>query len=91
MNTLIGLGAIFVLVALAVGAYLLPTVIAIVRHAPDLAAVVLINIMLGWCVFGWVVAMVLAVRRAVPGIQIIGQLNANLPSRQANAGRSERY
>jgi hypothetical protein len=91
MNTLIGLTVVTVLIGAGVVAYLLPTLVAVLRHAPDLAAVIVINILLGWCVFGWVVALVLAVRRTAPGVQVIGQVNANLPVRPTDTARGERY
>jgi hypothetical protein len=79
MNTLIALAVIAVLITLAAAAYLLPTLIAWLRHAPDLAAVAVINILLGWTAAGWIVALVLAVRRAIPTIQVIGQVNGHVP------------
>lgn len=83
MNTLIGLTVITTLIT----AYMLPTLVAVVRHAPDLAAVTVINILLGWSVFGWVLAMALAVRRAAPSIQVIGQVNGNIPIRPVRSTR----
>jgi hypothetical protein len=38
------------MIAVAVAAYLLPTVVAWLRHAPDIAAVMIINLTLGWTV-----------------------------------------
>jgi len=52
MDTLIGLTVVTMLVVAGVAAYLLPTLVAVLRHAPDLAAVIVINILLGWCVLG---------------------------------------
>jgi hypothetical protein len=43
------------------------------------AAVTVINVLLGWTAAGWLVALILAVRRAAPGIQVIGQVNGQLP------------
>jgi Superinfection immunity protein len=79
MNALIGLAMITVLITLATNAYLLPALIAWLRHAPDLAAVAVINILLGWTAAGWIIALVLAVRRAAPAIQVIGQVNGHVP------------
>jgi hypothetical protein len=80
MNALIGLAVITLLISVGVVAYRLPTLVAVVRHAPDLAAVVIINVLLGWCVFGWVLAMVLAVRLAAQSMQLIGQVDGNVPT-----------
>jgi Superinfection immunity protein len=85
MNTLIGLTVVTMLIGVGIVAYLLPTLVAVLRHTPDLAAVIVINILLGWCVLGWVLAMVLAVRRAAPSIQVIGQVNGNAPIRRLAA------
>jgi hypothetical protein len=56
------------------GLYLLPLIIAAARRAPDLAAVALLDILLGWTFAGWVVALVLALRPDQPaaaGVQVI--------------------
>jgi len=89
MDTLIGLTVVTMLVVAGVAAYLLPTLVAVLRHAPDLAAVIVINILLGWCVLGWVLAMVLAMRRAAPSIQVIGQVNGNVPVWPVETKRGE--
>src|SRR5271163_4831672 len=44
--------------------YVVPLTVAIVRRAPDLAAVVVINVVLGWTVIGWFFALSLALRSA---------------------------
>jgi hypothetical protein len=46
------------LIGLAI--YFLPTIIAVVRKKSNLLLIVLLNILLGWTVVGWVVALVLA-------------------------------
>ena len=46
----------FALVGLAL--YFLPTIIAAARHAKNLVAILLVNILLGWTGLGWVVALV---------------------------------
>jgi hypothetical protein len=47
--------------------YFLPVLIARARRVPDLAVVAVINVLLGWTFFGWVVALALAVRDHRPG------------------------
>jgi Superinfection immunity protein/Protein of unknown function (DUF2510) len=42
--------------------YFLPSIVAVARHAPDLGAVIVINLFLGWSLIGWVVAFALALR-----------------------------
>ena len=40
--------------------YLIPTAIAVIKHRANTAAIVLINILAGWTLVGWVVALVLS-------------------------------
>jgi hypothetical protein len=79
MNTLIALTVITILISVATVAYFLPTLIAWLRHAPDFTTVMILNLLLGWTAVGWIVALILAVRCAVPVIQVIGQVNGQLP------------
>jgi hypothetical protein len=53
----------FLLAVVLVGAalYFLPTVIAAVRNAKHLGAVIVVNVFLGWTFIGWVVALAIAV------------------------------
>lgn len=74
--------SVFVFCALAGGAlgvYLLPVLIGWARRAPDLGAIVVINILLGWTFAGWVVALALAFRNTSPGSPMV-QVVQNLPS-----------
>src|SRR5215471_701511 len=60
--------------ACALALYLLPVLVGAARHVPDLAAVAVINIFLGWTLAGWVIALALAlrsVRPAVPLVQVV--------------------
>ncbi len=43
-------------------AYVLPSAIAEFRHVRDSNSVLVINLLLGWTVVGWVVALAMAVR-----------------------------
>ena len=58
-----GLGAlgIFLFIVVAViglALYFLPTIIAVARKHPNLVAIVLIDVLLGWTFIGWVGALV---------------------------------
>jgi len=46
--------------------YFPPSILALARNTRDTAAIVLLNIFLGWTVIGWVVALVWAVKTDVP-------------------------
>ena len=77
MQALISLWMIGMLIVVSLSAYMLPTLIAWLRHAPDIAAVTLLNLILGWTLIGWIAALVLALRRPPsPVVQVISQLNA---------------
>ncbi len=42
--------------------YLSPSLTAIARRAPDTASVIVINVLAGWLVIGWIIAMAMALR-----------------------------
>jgi hypothetical protein len=46
--------------------YFLPSIVALARNKRDTAAILLLNLFLGWTVIGWVVALVWAVKTDVP-------------------------
>src|SRR4051812_36607559 len=61
-------------VAAVITLYLLPSLVAAVRGAPDLGSIVAVNVLLGWSLIGWVLALALALRdrpdRAVVGASV---------------------
>ncbi|QHJ01708.1 superinfection immunity protein [Xylophilus rhododendri] len=59
--------------------YLLPTYEAAKRRHPSLVPIALVDILLGWTVIGWVVAMVWAVRRAEVAVEAVGGGEENDP------------
>jgi Superinfection immunity protein len=42
--------------------YFLPSIIALARSKRDLLSIFLLNLLLGWSVIGWVIALVWAVK-----------------------------
>jgi Superinfection immunity protein len=52
--------------ALIVGLYLLPTIVAARRHVSNVGSIAVINVLLGWLFVGWVVALALAARSVPP-------------------------
>jgi len=46
--------------------YFLPSIVALARSKRDTAAIVLLNIFLGWTVIGWVIALVWAAKTDAP-------------------------
>ena len=56
------MGGVIVLLLLLVG-YFLPFIIALARKHVDSTAIFVLNLFLGWTFFGWVVALVWAVKK----------------------------
>jgi hypothetical protein len=52
-------GAVAVL-ATTVGLYMLPWIVALMRHKRNSAAIFMCNLFLGWTMIGWVVSLVWA-------------------------------
>jgi Superinfection immunity protein len=46
--------------------YLVPLVVGWVRRAPGLGAIAVIDILLGWTLIGWLIALAMALRPARP-------------------------
>lgn len=46
--------------------YFLPTIIAMARSKRDSMSIFLLNLLLGWSVIGWVVALIWAVKTDIP-------------------------
>jgi len=57
----------FVVIALVVTIYFLPSIVAVGRHVPNTGSVFVINAFLGWTLIGWVVALAMAARSVPPG------------------------
>jgi hypothetical protein len=51
---------VFVIVLVVVAFYLLPALVASYRKHPNTNAITVLNLLLGWSLFGWVVALVWA-------------------------------
>lgn len=60
-----GIGSIILilfLIALGLAAYLAPGIVASVRHVPNQGSVWAINVLFGWSLLGWGIAMAMACR-----------------------------
>jgi hypothetical protein len=55
-----------VVAALLTAGYLLPWAIAVLRDLHTHVSVLLVNLLLGWTVIGWIVALVMSLRRLRP-------------------------
>lgn len=56
-----------VLTAIAVTLYLLPVLVGWARRFPDIGSVAVINVLLGWTLVAWAVALALALRSVNTG------------------------
>ncbi|MGI9565314.1 superinfection immunity protein [Pseudomonas fulva] len=48
----------FVTLALMVGLYFLPTIVAAIRHHQNRVSIMLLNLLLGWTGLGWLAALI---------------------------------
>jgi len=55
-----GLFYLFVLIAISLAFYFLPTIVALVRHHGNTLAIFVANLLTGWTFVGWVIALVWA-------------------------------
>ncbi|MFC1916194.1 superinfection immunity protein [Chloroflexota bacterium] len=47
-----------IIIVIGAALYFLPTIIGAVRHKRNLAAIFLLNLLLGWTVIGWIIALI---------------------------------
>lgn len=64
--------------AASVTLYLLPILVGWARRVPDIGAIAVIDILLGWTLVGWVMALAMALRSASPAGPLV-QVVQNLP------------
>jgi Superinfection immunity protein len=72
--------------------YLLPVIVGVARRVPDIGAVAVVNIALGWTLVGWVAALAMATRSApppaAPAVQVFQSFSP--PARGPDAGWAPR-
>lgn len=54
------------LIPLAIALYLLPSIVAGLRHHPQLTPIIAANLLFGWTGFGWAACLVYALWRHEP-------------------------
>ena len=89
IRSFIGLVVLTGITGTLIGLYLLPVLVAWLRHVPDIMAIAVINVLLGWTLLGWVIALALALRSvipAVPAVQLFQQLPPPYPPQAGPAG-----
>lgn len=89
--SLLAVMVIFVMITGSAALYLLPLLIGLVRRLPDIGSLAAINILLGWTLAGWAVALAMALRSAhaaAPTVQVVQNFPAPppWPGQLANAG-----
>jgi LPS O-antigen subunit length determinant protein (WzzB/FepE family) len=62
VQTIFAIAALFLVLYL----YFLPTITAIKRNSPHKAAVIILNVLFGFTLFGWIIALVLASKQPQP-------------------------
>lgn len=65
VKMVLGIVLLGTLALLGVALWLMPIVIAVMRKHPNLAAIVVIDLLLGWLFVGWVVALAMALTSPV--------------------------
>jgi hypothetical protein len=77
-GTAIGVGLLILMMIGLIG-YVIPTIIALARRHPKKGPIILVNLLLGWSVVGWIVALVWAFSSNQPPQTIVVQVSAALP------------
>ena len=80
ISSLITVTVLAGMVMASAACYLLPVLIGSARRVPDIGAVAVINILLGWTLAGWVVALAMALRPAGPGTPVVQVVQNLQPS-----------
>src|SRR5262245_1181248 len=75
-----GSGGVLLIVLLAL--YFVPTIVAVSRKVPNVGSVIVINLLLGWTLIGWVVAFAMAVRSVPPEVAFVPQPVTHVPPRR---------
>jgi hypothetical protein len=80
--SLLTVAVLVLAVAGSAALYLLPVLIGAARRVPGLGAVAVINVLLGWTLAGWAVALAMSlrsVRPAPPAVQVVQNLPPSPP------------
>jgi hypothetical protein len=89
-QTLAAVFTLTVVAATSMALYLLPVIIGWARHVPDLGAIAVVDIALGWTLAGWVIALAMAMRsipQPAPGIHVIQSISPASPAPGGETGQ----
>src|SRR6266702_2920937 len=78
IGSLITAATILVVTAVCAALYVLPLLLGWARRVPNLGSVAVVNILLGWTLAGWAVALAMALRSARPDGPVV-QVVQHLP------------
>ena len=53
-------------IIISTGAYFAPAIVALARHVPNAGSVIVIDLLLGWTIVGWIIALAMACRSKTP-------------------------
>lgn len=89
--TLLTIVVIMVMTTGSVALYLLPLLIGLLRRVPDIGPLAAVNVLLGWTLAGWAVALAMALRSqpvVQPPVQVVQHfpLPQPWPAQLASAG-----
>ena len=70
MTTVGGILAAVLIFGVVATIYLVPTAVAVSRKHHNTVAIGVLNLLLGWSIVGWVVALVWAVSRSEPASRL---------------------
>ena len=76
VNGIMEVISVILLVAFAAGFYFTPTIVAVAKKSKRAAALAALNLLLGWTLIGWVVALVWAIAEKEP---VVDPLKAQCP------------
>ena len=62
----VGVIFLFLFGSLGLIAYCVPLIVAAARHSPNTSQVAVIDLLLGWTVIGWVIALAMALKPLPP-------------------------
>ena len=76
---------VLVVVVLIISFYFIPTIVAMARKVTNTGSVFVINLLLGWTLVGWAVALAMAVKTKVEQVTLITtNVTANVPGPKMN-------
>ena len=67
----LGTAILLVIVILGIGIYFIPTIVAFTRGVTNAGSVFVINLLLGWSIIGWAIALAMAVKTNMTQVHVV--------------------